>query len=144
MLNKSSCFIDSLELVYGVSAREIDRVYRKVAEGSCPESIGYHPAVVNLVLIRAFGACLTPFEPLPCAQGEGPVCGQALDLYFVLDHNCVVQGPFGPGEEEHALAFVDDRIIDPATGEDFVGTPMVRTAWQMVRYRNLPQGFVPR
>jgi len=125
MLSKqSSCFVDAIEIAYGVSGVEIDQAYREIL-GVCkvehdPFVDGYHPSVVNQVLVERFNFGLINLDYLPVNEnGNCYSDGPAHSLVQMLlrpGFRGVVTGRKANGEP-HAVAVRDGIFTDPADGK---------------------------
>ena len=139
MLNKKSCFIDSLEQVFTISAAWLDAEYRKLLTLSEPEEQGYHPAVVAFILMEKHGFGLVELQPWP-SDASGKLLPSGLDMGMTImrkfdspNFRCVATGP-NKYKAEHALAYKAGEWYDPATGLWAGGAPTIgiRSVWVLV------------
>lgn len=119
----ASCFVDALEIALGVPADNLAEGYRKLVgkPSHDPDVEGYHPAIVNMVLVEQFGRGLSQLEFVPVTEDGEPISDRLSEALASWFHRpgfrCVVTGLRADGNA-HALAFRGGRFIDPATGND--------------------------
>lgn len=133
--NSGSCYADALEIAFGIPAVELLATYKELLPNSCPETEGFHPSVVNLLLFEELGTALSEIHCRP-VYGEKELdpeqyCAALVLQWFELPgFRAIVQGPRVDNGEEHAVAFVDGKFIDSV---DLVPTDSpnikVRSVW---------------
>lgn len=119
--SKASCFIDCIELGIQANAQTIARDYRDVvgiedATNIDPDTEGYHPSIVNQVLLERFGRGLCEIDVLPVGEDGEPYSDsptQYVTGWFKRPgFQCVITGPRNCNGEEHANAYTGGQFFD--------------------------------
>lgn len=133
---KGSCFIDAVEIALGVPTEEIVSLYKTLLPGTKPEETGFHPSVVNILLLERFGTGLSEIDAIPTNEQGEPVdsngnCVNLLNTWLnTHGFRCVLQGPRSDNGEEHAIAFRDSKFIDPSDMTSHDVPPIaIRSVW---------------
>ena len=133
--SKASCFIDALEIALGAPADRVAARYQELVPDHDPDVDGYHPSVVNMVLLEKFGIGITEIDLRPVGEDGSelnPTITDVIAGWFQLPaFACVVVGLNEKGNP-HANAFRGGRFIDP-TGPTHLTEPSVRlvSIWVM-------------
>ncbi|MCP4896277.1 MAG: hypothetical protein GY906_04815 [bacterium] len=142
MLNeKSSCFLDALQLALGCPSNMVAERYKELAPTGDVIENGYHPSIVNMVVLEKFGVGIVEIDISPSAWGtdgksaphpDADRISQIVTGWFKRpDFSCVVTGPRNDTGEEHANAFVGGRFLDPSQGGYALDAPNIglRSVW---------------
>lgn len=117
--SKASCFLDAAEIALGVPAESVATMYRTLVDHD-PDVDGYHPSVVNQILLEVFGIGMTLLDFRPTlpdgTELEGRVCEELQTWFDREGFRAVVVGHRASDGEPHAWAFRNGHWIDPATG----------------------------
>jgi len=132
---KASCFLDALELAMGAPAQEIaDRYIELVPDHDLDED-GFHPSIVNMVLLEKFGIGITEVDLRPVGEDGEELAEGITDVvasWFKRPaFKCVLVGLNEKGNP-HANAFRYGRFIDPV-GPNHLDQPSVKlvSIWVM-------------
>jgi len=125
---KASCFVDALELALGAPADAIAKRYQELDPDHDPDTMGYHPSIVNMVLLEKFGIGITEIELRPVGEDGEELDPGVTDVvagwFKKVGFKCVVIGLNEKGEP-HANAFRNGRFIDPS-GPNHLDEPSVQ------------------
>lgn len=135
MLSSKSCFIDAIHLITNIKSKVLANRVKDLSEVD-PDEIGYHPSLVNIVLSEGFDLCISEVSILPTDCDGLPIADaektKAVATKWFADPEfcCVVQGKLPTGEE-HAVAYINQRFIDPREPETLLENPPVaiRSLW---------------
>lgn len=117
--SKASCFIDCIEIGIQANAQVIARDYRDIIGPDVdidPDTEGYHPSIVNQVLLERFGRGLAEIDVLPVGE-DGEKYSDFPTRYITgwfkrPGFQCVITGPRNSNGEEHANAYVGGQFFD--------------------------------
>jgi len=118
---KGSCFIDAVEIAFGCPTDTIVQLYDQLLPDTNPEETGFHPSVVNLLLLELYRTGLSEISCVPVNEDGSAIdehrrCSSLIIRWLnIKGFRCVLQGPKQDTGEEHAIAFRDEKFIDPAT-----------------------------
>lgn len=133
---KASCFIDCIELGLQANAQTIALDYRDIIGPDVdidPDTEGYHPSIVNQVLLERFGRGMSELDVLPVDEG-GDAYSDFPTRYITgwfkrPGFQCVITGPRNSNGEEHANAFTEGQFMD-SDGTVLDGPNIkIRTVW---------------
>lgn len=133
---KGSCFVDAVELAFGCPTDDVVTFYHALLPGSNPEESGFHPSVVNILLMEKFGTGLSEIDCLPVNE-KGEVLDTERNCVKLISNwlnapgfRCVLQGPKLSNGEEHAIAYRDGKFIDPSDMSQLeTPTIQLRSVW---------------
>lgn len=132
---KASCFIDALDLALGAPADYVAEAYQALVPDHDPDVDGYHPSVVNMVLLERFGIGITEIDLRPVGDNGEELAAGITDVvagwFKRPGFKCVVTGINSKGTP-HANAFCNGRFIDPV-GPTHLEQPSVQlvSVWLM-------------
>lgn len=128
--NKDSCFIDSLEIAFGLPAHEIDAWIRRHFPDFDIEKEGYHPSVVQTAILELQPTGVSEIYLKPSVSGEpvsdcDRIVNRLSEWFSKPGFRCVAQG-LDAGDKEHAIAFRDTYWYDPKNPEQPLEEPSIR------------------
>lgn len=125
-MSGSSCFIDAVEIAFGVRSEVLAQEYRALVSGDKdhdPDEHGYHPSIVNQILLERFGRAMTEIDLVPTHVYQDSVITlngpteNVVSWFRRPEFACVAVGLRNSNYQPHANAFVNGRFHEPSTKE---------------------------
>lgn len=134
---KSSCFVDAIDLAFGAPANEIAAAYKELLPDSDPASHGYHSSVVCAIIIERYGTAPTPIDVVPADAATGkPIASgslvEAIRPWFGRPlFRCVADGIRPSDGEPHSVAWIGNGWVDPSQPNTVKAEPgiNIQTIW---------------